>query len=244
MRVLIIGATSAIAGETAKAYASRGARLFLTGRNGARLSSIRNDLLVRGAAQVETAELDVTQVASHSAVIDSAIASLGELDIALIAHGILPDQTRCQEEVSETLEAIQVNFTATVALLTLLANYFETQRRGCIAVIGSVAGDRGRQSNYVYGAAKGGLDRFLQGLRNRLYRSGVAVLTIKPGFVETPMTSGMARNPLSASAQRVGRSIERAIEHRRNVVYIPWYWRPIMAMIRWVPESIFKRLHL
>jgi decaprenylphospho-beta-D-erythro-pentofuranosid-2-ulose 2-reductase len=244
MRVLIIGATSAIAGETAKAYAGRGARLFLTGRNSARLSSLRDDLLVRGAAQVETAELDVTHIAGHRAVIDSAIASLGELDIALIAHGTLPDQTRCQKEVGETLEAIQVNFTATVALLTLLANYFETQRRGCIAVIGSVAGDRGRQSNYVYGAAKGGLDRFLQGLRNRLYRSGVSVVTIKPGFVETPMTSGKAKNPLFASAQYVGRRIERAIEHRSNVVYIPWYWRPIMAMVRWVPESIFKRLQL
>jgi short-subunit dehydrogenase len=244
MRVLIIGATSAIAEETAKAYAGKGARLFLTGRNGDRLSAIRDDLLVRGAALVETAELDVSQLDSHRIVIDSAIAKLGGLDIALIAHGILPDQARCQEEVSEALHTIQVNFTSTVAILTLLANYFEAQRGGTIAVIGSVAGDRGRGSNYVYGATKGGLDRFLQGMRNRLYRSGVAVVTIKPGFVETPMTAGKAKNPLFASARRVGRSIERAIEHRRNVVYIPWYWRPIMAIIRSVPESVFKRLQL
>jgi len=244
MRVLIVGATSAIAGETAKAYASDGGRLFLTGRNAPRLASVRDDLLVRGAAQVETAELDVARIPSHRQVIDSAIAALGGLDVALIAHGTLPDQALCQQNVSETLDAIQVNFTGTVALLTLLANYFEVQRSGCIAVITSVAGDRGRQSNYVYGAAKGGVDRFLQGLRNRLFRSGVAVVTIKPGFVDTPMTVGMKKSLLFASARRVGLGIHRAIGRRRSVVYIPWFWRPIMAVIKCLPEDIFKRLQL
>jgi short-subunit dehydrogenase len=128
--------------------------------------------------------------------------------------------------------------------LTLLANYFEGQRHGCIAVITSVAGDRGRQSNYVYGAAKGGVDHFLQGLRNRLFRSGVAVVTIKPGYVATPMTAGIKKSPLFISAGRAGRSIHRAIERRRNVVYVPWFWRPIMTMVRWLPEAIFKRLQL
>jgi decaprenylphospho-beta-D-erythro-pentofuranosid-2-ulose 2-reductase len=244
MRVLIIGATSAIAGETAKAYASHGARLFLTGRNAARLASVRDDLLIRGAAQVETAELDITRIAGHREVIESAAATLGGLDVALIAHGTLPNQALCQDRVSDTLEAMQVNFTATIALLTLLANYFEAQRKGCIAVITSVAGDRGRQSNYVYGAAKGGVDVFLQGLRNRLFPSGVAVVTIKPGFVDTPMTAGIRKNPLFTSARRTGRSIHRAIEGRRNVVYIPWFWSPIMTLVKWLPEGIFKRLHL
>jgi decaprenylphospho-beta-D-erythro-pentofuranosid-2-ulose 2-reductase len=242
MRVLIVGATSAIAGETAKAYARDGGRLFLTGRDAARLASVRDDLLFWGAAQVETAEMDVARIPSHRQVIDSAIAALGGLDVALIAHGTLPDQELCQQKVSETLDAIQVNFTATIALLTLLANHFEAQRSGCIAVITSVAGDRGRQSNYVYGAAKGGVDRFLQGLRNRLFRSGVAVVTIKPGLVETPMTAGMKKSLLFASARRTGRDIHRAIERRRSVVYIPWFWRPIMAVIKCLPESIFKRL--
>ena len=244
MRVLIIGATSAIAGETAKEYAKDGARLFLTGRNAARLASVRDDLLIRGAAQVETAELDVARIAGQGEVIKSAAARLGGLDVALIAHGTLPDQALCRDRVSDTLEAMQVNFTATIALLTLLANYFEAQGKGCIAVITSVAGDRGRQSNYVYGAAKGGVDVFLQGLRNRLFRSGVAVVTIKPGFVDTPMTAGVRKNPLFTSARRAGRSIHRAIEGRRNVVYIPWFWRPIMMLVKWLPESIFKRLHL
>jgi short-subunit dehydrogenase len=244
MRVFIVGGTSAIAGETAKAYAETGARLFLTGRNPDRLSSVADDLRVRGAAQVETGILDVRDLSRHREVIEAAIARLGGLDVALIAHGTLPDQAGCQQRVADTVEALHVNFTATIALLTELANYFEDQRGGVIAVITSVAGDRGRQSNYVYGAAKGGVERFLQGLRNRLYRSGVAVVTIKPGFVATPMTAAMRKNALYASPRRVGRAIYRAIERRRDVIYIPWFWRPLMAAIRTVPERIFKRLHL
>ena len=111
-------------------------------------------------------------------------------------------------------------------------------------MITSVAGDRGRQSNYIYGAAKGGLDRFLQGLRNRLHRAGVAVVTLKPGFVDTPMTAGMDQGPLFVSARRAGRAVHRAIERRRDVAYIPWFWRPIMAIIRALPEPVFKRLRL
>jgi short-subunit dehydrogenase len=244
MRVLIIGATSAIAAETAKAYAEDRARLFLTGRNAGKLASVRDDLRVRGATQVDTEVLDVSQISRHREVIEAAIGTLGGLDVALIAHGTLPDQAACQQRVADTSEALHVNFIATIALLTELANYFEAQRNGCIAVITSVAGDRGRQSNYVYGAAKGGVERFLQGLRNRLYRSGVAVVTIKPGFVATPMTAGMKQSPLAANARRVGRSIYRAIEHRRDVVYIPWFWRPLMIVIKSLPERIFKRLQL
>jgi decaprenylphospho-beta-D-erythro-pentofuranosid-2-ulose 2-reductase len=244
MRVLIIGATSAIAGETAKVFAQNGARLFLTGRDPAKLTAVRDDVRVRGAGQVETAELDVTRIPAHRAVIDAAIARLGGLDVALIAHGTLPNQTLCQEDPSALLDAIQVNFTATLAILTLLANYFERERSGCIAVITSVAGDRGRQSNYVYGAAKGGVERFLQGLRNRLFRSGVAVVTIKPGFVDTPMTADIKKTALFSSPERVAKAIYRAIEQRRDVVYIPWFWWPIMALIRWLPERTFKRLHL
>jgi decaprenylphospho-beta-D-erythro-pentofuranosid-2-ulose 2-reductase len=243
-RVLIVGATSAIAVETARTYATHGARLFLTGRNPERLAAVADDLRVRGASQVETARLDLNQLSRHQEVVDAAFAAFGGLDVALIAHGTLPDQSRCQERVSDTLAALAVNFTATVALLTPLANRFESQRQGCIAVIGSVAGDRGRQSNYVYGTAKGGLEIFLQGLRNRLYRSGVAVVTLKPGFVDTPMTADIPKNPLFASPRRVGRAIHRAIERRRSVVYIPWFWRPIMFLITRIPESVFKRLRL
>jgi decaprenylphospho-beta-D-erythro-pentofuranosid-2-ulose 2-reductase len=242
--VLIVGATSAIAGETAKEFAKEGAHLFLTGRNSKRLEAVADDLRVRGAARVETAALDVADLASQGAVIDSALASLGGIDVVLVAHGTLPNQARCQEQVQETVEALHLNFTATIALLTLLANRLESQRYGCLTVITSVAGSRGRRTNYVYGAAKGGVEIFLQGLRSRLFQSNVTVLTVKPGFVDTPMTAGFRKNPLFADAGRVGRGIHRAIVRRKDVVYLPWFWRPIMAVLTSLPETVFKRLPL
>lgn len=243
-RILIVGATSAIAVETARVYAARGARLFLAARHPDRLAAVAADLRVRGAAAVETAVLDATDHARCEEVVEAAWAAFGGLDVALVAHGVLPDQARAEASASEALRAIDVNFGSVVALLTPLANRFEAARAGCIAVISSVAGDRGRQSNYVYGAAKGGLDRFLQGLRNRLHRAGVAVITIKPGFVDTPMSADLPKNALFASARRVGRAVHRAIEARRAVVYVPWFWRPIMLVVTSLPEAVFKRLRL
>lgn len=243
-RVLIVGATSAIATEAARAFAARGARLFLTGRDSGKLGAVADDLRVRGATQVEGVILDVVDLTRHAALVDQAMRRWGGLDVVLIAHGVLPDQGRCEASPAETVGALEVNFTATAALLTVLANGFERQRGGCIAVITSVAGDRGRRSNYVYGAAKGGLHVFLQGLRNRLYGAGVAVLEIKPGFVDTPMTAHLAKHRLFASPVRVGRAIHRAISRRRDVVYVPWFWRLILLGVRLVPERVFKRLRL
>jgi len=243
-RVLVVGATSAIAYETTKSFAVSGARLFLTARNPDRLAAVCDDLRVRGATQVEAALLDATEVDRHEVVVRAALAMLGGLDCVLVAHGTLPNQRRCERSVVETLQALDVNCTSTIALLTVLANYFEGERRGCIAVVTSVAGDRGRQSNYVYGTAKGALNVFLQGLRNRLYRAGVAVITIKPGFVDTPMTAAIPKNRLFATPDRVGRSVHAAMVARRDVAYVPWFWRPIMALIKAIPEAIFKRLRL
>ncbi len=239
-----MGATSAIAGETAKEFAQNGAHLFLTGRNADRLAAVADDLRVRGAARVETAVLDVADLAAQSPVIEAAFATLGAVDVALVAHGTLPNQERCQERVDETVKALHVNFTGTIALLTLLANRLESQRHGCLAVIGSVAGSRGRRTNYVYGAAKGGVEIFLQGLRARLFQCNVTVLTIKPGFVDTPMTAGVKKNPLFADAGRIGRGIHRAIVGRKDVVYLPWFWRPIMSVLTSLPERVLKRLPL
>jgi decaprenylphospho-beta-D-erythro-pentofuranosid-2-ulose 2-reductase len=240
-RVLIVGATSAIAAEVARLYAGRGASLVLTARNPERLAAVGDDLRIRGTT-VETEVLDVLDHDRHAAVVRRAFSA--RLDVALLAHGHLPDQERCQVEPREAARVLELNLVATVELLTLLAGEFEAQGSGTIAVISSVAGDRGRRSNYVYGAAKAGISVFLQGLRQRLRPAGIRVVTLKPGFVDTPMTAHLPRNPLASSPRRAARAIYRAIEARRDVAYIPWFWRPIMALIRVMPEALFKRLRL
>ena len=244
MRVMIIGATSAIAHETAKWYAQEGAELFLVARSAAKLDDIGNDLKVRGAKRIETFVLDVNDLERHEEMLDTAIAALNGIDAVLIAHGTLGDQQKCQQSVSETLKEFQTNCLSVISLLTLLANYFEQQRRGCIAVISSVAGDRGRQSNYVYGSSKAAVSAFLQGLRGRLARSGVAVVTIKPGFVDTPMTAHVKKGLLFASAHTVGEGTYKAMKARKEVVYLPGFWRYIMFIVKSIPEPIFKKLSI
>lgn len=243
-KVLIVGATSAIAQETARLFAKEGAELFLVGRNADKLETVAADLRVRGAHQVETLVMDATELDRHQALFDQVLDSLGGLDTVLIAHGTLSDQDKAEQSVEETLRELNTNFLSAVSLSTIVANYFEKQKRGCLAVISSVAGDRGRQSNYVYGAAKGGLNVFLSGLRNRLFKSGVTVLTIQPGFVATPMTAHLKQGPLFVSAAKVGADIYQAIQKKRDVLYTPFFWRYIMLIIKNVPEPVFKRLKL
>jgi len=241
--VLIIGATSAIAEATARIFATRGDALFLVGRNAAHLQVIASDLTVRGAPRVATTTLDVTDFSAHAAVFEQAERELGGLDIALIAHGTLSDQNSCETSVDAMRREIDINAVSVMALLTVLANRFETRRQGTLAVISSVAGDRGRQSNYVYGSAKAAVSAFMSGLRQRLAKSNVDVLTIKPGFVDTPMTSAIAnKGALWAKPERVAAGIVRAIDKRRSIVYLPWFWRWIMLVIRHIPEPIFKKL--
>lgn len=243
-KVLIIGATSAIATEVARCYAQSGAMLYLLGRNEERLHTLAKDLTVRGAAAAHTATFDALDLASHERLLERARQDLGEIDSVLVAHGDLPDQAACQNSFAATEEALRVNVLSPLAFLTWLANYFETRKSGNITVISSVAGDRGRQSNYVYGAAKGCITTFLQGLRNRLCPAGVSVTTIKPGFVDTPMTRHLPKGPLFASAASVGSRIHRAMERGESVVYTPWFWRFIMLVIQHIPETVFKRLRL
>jgi decaprenylphospho-beta-D-erythro-pentofuranosid-2-ulose 2-reductase len=242
MKVLIIGATSAIAQETAKCFARDGAELFLVGRSENKLSAIASDLKVRGARCAQTALLDVNDFEYHQSLLERATLTLGGLDMLLIAHGTLSNQCKCEQSVDETLQEFSTNCTSIISLLTISANYFEQQKQGCIAVISSVAGDRGRRSNYVYGASKAAVSAFLSGLRGRLAKSGVAVVTIKPGTVDTPMTAHMRKGLLFASAQKVGEGIYQAMLKKKDVVYLPWYWRFIMLIVRSIPESIFKRL--
>ena len=244
MNILIIGATSAIAHETAKLFANEGASFFLVARTAEKLAAVKADLLVRNARQVETSLLDLTAVDRYQELIDNAVETFGELDTILIAHGSLGDQQACEQNVTKTLAEFNTNCTSVIALLTIAANYFERKKRGCIAVIGSVAGDRGKKSNYIYGAAKAAVAVFLQGLRNRLSKAGVNVITIKPGFVDTPMTASMPKNALFAQPQRVAQEIHRAIKQSKEVAYTPWFWRPIMFAIKCIPEFVFKRMNL
>jgi short-subunit dehydrogenase len=245
MRILILGATSKIAEETARCLAAGGAELYLAARTQTKLDAVAADLEARGAKKVERACLDLNDTARHAGLIADAEQKLGGLDAALIAHGTLGDQKDCEADFAAAERELVTNFTGPVSLLTLLANRFEQAGKGTIAVITSVAGDRGRQSNYVYGAAKGGLAIFLAGLRNRLAKKGVRVVTIKPGFVDTPMTAGIKKNALFASPQVVGARIAKIITGGAgDVVYVPWFWRYIMCIIRSIPEPIFKKLKL
>ncbi|MBT8127471.1 MAG: SDR family NAD(P)-dependent oxidoreductase, partial [Gammaproteobacteria bacterium] len=180
----------------------------------------------------------------HKVAINAAINTLDGLDLVLIAHGTLPEQKACEQSFDLTQKEFGINTLSTISLLTYLANYFEDKGQGTIAVISSVAGDRGRQSNYVYGSAKGTVTLYLQGLRNRLHKSNVNVITVKPGFVDTPMTSGMNKGLLWAKPEKIADTIFRAIDRRRDVVYAPWFWRYIMLIIRMIPELLFKRLNL
>ncbi len=243
-KVLIVGAASAIAEATARCFAAEGAALHLLGRRQARLDLIADDLRVRGASQVTTGPLNVDEVSAHAAALDAAEQVLGGIDVALIAHGTLPEQAQCTESTETSLREFHTNAVATIALMNALAQRLERQGRGTLAVISSVAGDRGRQSNYLYGAAKAAVSTFAAGLRNRLHHAGVHVITIKPGFVDTPMTAAFKKGALWASPASVGEKIHAGIGKRRDVIYVPGFWRLIMLVIRSVPEFIFKRLKL
>jgi short-subunit dehydrogenase len=242
--VLIVGATSAIAEQLARYYAADGARLVLAARNAERCADIAADLLTRGAPEAACLPFDAGDRGGHEALVDAAWSALGGLDVAVIAHGSLPDQAACETSVALTLDALEINAISVIGLLVPLANAMASAGRGSIAVISSVAGDRGRQSNYVYGAAKGCLNVFLEGLAHRLYPVGVRVLTVKPGFVDTPMTAEFDKGPLWAQPARVARDIQRAIARGATELYTPWFWRWIMLVIRAVPRPLFFRTKL
>ena len=242
---IVVGATSAIAESVCRLWAGRGYNLFLVGRSQEKLDAVAQDYRVRGAANVYTWIMDVNEHSAHEGCWEQAEKDLGKVDGVFIAHGTLPDQKQCEMSFETALQEINTNALSVLSLCTLAANKFESRGAGHIAVIASVAGDRGRQSNYVYGAAKGMVALFLQGLRNRLFKSGVQVTTIKPGFVDTPMTAEFEKSgPLWATPDKVASGIVAAIDKNKNQVYLPWFWWGIMMIIRSIPEFVFKRLSL
>jgi short-subunit dehydrogenase len=246
-RVVIFGITSAIASEVARQLVAQGSSIFGVGRNELKLRSVLEDLRARKGVQqvIAGAPADLDDLTLHEVLFAEALRTLGAVDAVLVAHGTLPDQLRCQESVPQTIAQIQTNAVSAIALLTIAARHFEAQGSGLIAAISSVAGDRGRQSNYVYGAAKAMLSTFMDGLRHRLHPKRIAVVTIKPGFVDTPMTAHVAnKGALWASPDEVARGIVRAMQRGQSVAYLPRFWRPVMFAIRHLPEWIFLRLRL
>jgi decaprenylphospho-beta-D-erythro-pentofuranosid-2-ulose 2-reductase len=243
--IVIIGATSAIAIACAREWAQKGARFFLIARNEERLEQVAADLVARGAHSAACHRLDIDDFDAHAAAIARCVTELVSLDVVLVAPGTLPDQKSCEADAAVAVREFNTNATALIALLTPLANILESQRHGALAVISSVAGDRGRPSNYLYGSAKAALSAFLEGLRARLFKARVSVLTIKPGFVATPMTAGLSLpERLVVTPEKVAADIVRGIDRKKNVLYTPWFWWGIMAIIRNVPQFLFKRASL
>lgn len=243
-KVVILGALSAMATEIARIYAARGADLVLLGSSLDRLADLAADLRVRGAGTVKVLATDLSAAASCDAILGDFAAEMGRIDVLLLAYGVLGEQARAREDPQHAAKILNTNFTS--AALWLLAAAGRVSRAGTIAVFSSVAGDRGRQSNYVYGGAKGGLAVFAQGMAHELAPTGPRIMIIKPGFVITPMTAGMRRSgPLWTDARRAARIVVHAIDRKRGpVVYVPSFWRWIMLIIRLVPAGIFHRTKL
>jgi decaprenylphospho-beta-D-erythro-pentofuranosid-2-ulose 2-reductase len=243
-KILIVGATSAIAESCARLWAQRGDQIFLAARQAGPLQSLESDLRTRGAHKVASMVFDANDFDRHDALIAAATQHMGGLDTVLIAHGTLSDQARAQIDWNYAAKEIQTNGLSVTALLTKLAQPFEAQGHGCLAVISSVAGDRGRQSNYVYGSAKALVSAFMSGLRQRLHPKGVNVMTIKPGFVDTPMTAHLPKGPLWAQPDQVARAIVNGVDKGTHVLYVPSFWFVIMTIIKTIPEFVFVKLKL
>lgn len=243
--VLVLGATSPVARGAAAAFARRGHPIHLAARDVEDARRIAADLAVRHGVPVRVDAFDALDTAGHGAFVDGVMeAAGGALDGVVLAFGLLGDQGRAETDFDHAREILDVNLTGAASVLTHLANRLEARGRGFIVGITSVAGDRGRASNYVYGAAKGGFTVFLQGLRGRLAKHGVKVVTVKPGYVDTRMTFGRPGIFYAAPPDAVGEGIARAVEAGREVVYLPHFWRAIMTVVRHVPEKLFKRLKL
>ena len=242
--LLILGATSGIARAYINRVADRFEKIVLVARDAGRLEQLASHVTTISSATVSTIESDLSDSSKHKELVAAVINQAGSIDCALISYGQLTDQSRCIEDAEYAMAQFNLNGTSTISLSLQIARQMSTQKSGTLAVIGSVAGDRGRRSNYCYGAAKSAVESFLAGLRSDMQKHNVHVLTIKPGFVDTPMTSDIKKGALWASADKVAGDIDTAIHKRKNLLYTPWFWRYIMLVIKSIPEFIFKKLPL
>jgi short-subunit dehydrogenase len=240
MRVAIFGATSTIAADVARCYAQRGCKLYLVGRSPDRLLNLVHELGEQAVIGHGVQDFEQTDGAERCVL--QAQRALGQLDLALIAHGWLADQQQSEHSVALAERVLRVNCTSVIALLIPLANQLEAQGHGQIAVMSSVAAERGRPRNYTYAAAKAALNVYLQGLRSRLYRAQVGVCTLKLGPVDTAMTRDHTKNPLFISSPAIARQIVRALDHKKPEVFLPRRWRLIMPLVRHLPEPLFQRV--
>ncbi len=238
-RVLVLGATSAIAAHVARRYGERGDDLYLVGRSPEKLARLCAEL---GSRVVGHAVCDLDDLGGNAARVDAAFACLGGVDVAIIAHGLLGDQLASEQRWSDAEQILCTNLLSPISLLVPLANRLEQAKRGHIAVMSSVAGDRGRPRNFTYGAAKAGLNVYLQGLRSRLWSAGVGVHTFKLGPVDTPMTVDHRKSALFSRAQDVAREIVDGIDAGVAEAYVPRWWRPILGIVRVMPERLFQRV--
>lgn len=239
---LILGATSTVAMSLAKICAAQGHRVQLAARNSSRLLPFKKDLEIRFDTEVDVLEFDVENYESHSFF----YSQIGHKpDIAVCLFGFLGDTDLAEQSWAHAKQILEVNFVGAVSILNIIGQDFRKRGVGTIVGVSSVAGDRGRQSNYIYGSAKAAFTTYLSGLRNRLFRHGVNVITIKPGFIDTKMTAGIKTiKILTASSDKVAMSILNSIQRKRDVVYVLWIWKWILFMICLIPEKVFKRLNL
>lgn len=241
--ILIIGATSAIAREAARAFANKNHSLVLLGRNVDKLRETVEDLSRLGVS-IEAHAFDALDFTSYVTTLEPLLVRHRDLDGAILCIGDVGDTARAETDMVELRRILDTNFTACVAVLTLLATTFEARRGGFLCTVTSLAGERGRRGKAFYGAAKAGLDTYMQALRHRLGPAGVRVVTIKPGTVKTAMIESKAKSLLGVTPEFVGRSMYRAISRGRAVTTVPTFWRPIMMVLKAIPDPLFSRLKL
>jgi short-subunit dehydrogenase len=240
--VLLLGASSDMATALARNFASEGYDILLAARNAHRLEPLRSDLTIRHGVTATLLEFDARNFNGHASFWESLAV---KPDITICIFGYLGDQTAAEADWKECLNILEVNYVGAVSILNIVANDYISRGKGTIIGISSVAGERGRKSNYLYGSAKAGFTAYLSGLRNRLFHHGLQVLSIQPGFVYTRMTEGLTLPPLlTATPEQVAAAVGNAVRKKKNVVYVKWFWRWIMLIIKSIPESLFKRLKL